>query len=98
MDICRTCEHYRPQKHEAITNRDEWIASGRTIPRIIEVVEIYPFGKCDEVIIDACNMGYEEMRKQTAKVMTWDGSSYMSGADVTEDFGCIKWTERTNND
>ena len=94
MNICKNCEYYEANVKESITNLKERKESNWKIPRVVEITKIYKHGKCSEVIKDCCGIGYGDMDELSCKVMTWDGSSYMSGAYVSEDFGCIKFKEK----
>jgi hypothetical protein len=93
MNTCKNCKYYKAKEIEKLTNREAWLESGRNIPAVMEVVGVRKHGTCDEIVIDACDMSREDMDKQSCKIMTWDGSSYMSGAYVSEDFGCIKFAK-----
>ena len=85
--LCKNCEYYEPYEIEDIVNRS-------LQPPRWEVVRLAKYGTCNEVVIDACDMSSNEMENQSAKILTWDGSSYMSGAYISEDFGCIKFKRR----
>ncbi len=88
--MCKDCKFYKADIIEECTNRQEaWV--DRTESPRYEITGHRSYGTCEEVVMDSCDIGYEDMEKQSCKIMTWDGSSYMSGAYVTEDFGCIKF-------
>ena len=85
---CKECKYYKAELIEKCVNREKAFVKMDEPPRY-ELVGHRSFGKCDNVVMDACAMSDKDMEKQSCKIMTWDGSSYMSGAYVTEDFGCI---------
>jgi len=84
---CKDCKYYEVKSIEECVNREKAFAGSE--PARYEIVRHRSFGKCDNVVMDACVMLDEDMEKQSCKIMTWDGSTYVSGAYVTEDFGCI---------
>jgi len=93
MNICKDCKYYEAEAIEECVNKKKAYVE-MSEPARYEVVGHRSFGKCDNVVIDSCNMPSKDMEKQSCKIMTWDGSSYMSGANITEDFGCIKFEKK----
>jgi len=87
---CKECKFYEPNQIEKWTNVEEW-KKDRNVPRVFEIIGNNKFGVCKEVVVDAKDWGDKQMNEVYAKIMTWDGSSYMSGAYISEDFGCIKF-------
>ncbi len=87
MNICKNCTYYKPLEIEGIKDRTKR-------PFIYEKLGEYNFGTCEKVVLKAESMDYEEMNVESKKIMTWDGSSYMSGAYICSDFGCIVFKEK----
>ena len=90
VKTCKDCKFYKANTvEECINKKEAWIY--RTESPRYDITKQRSFGTCEEVVIDTCDMSSENMEKQSCKIMTWDGSAYMSGAYVSEDFGCIKF-------
>ena len=92
---CKDCKYYKPEEIERCTNKDEpmYDSAGGKIPRRYEIIGVNPYCECTKYIIDGCDISFNE-DKHKGMVLTYDGSSYLSGHTLSEYFGCVHFEKK----